>query len=244
MSEEDRAQRLRDEAMLVQTSEPRRALDLLWTAVQQYPRTSTVRDRIIDDIIATARYAGFWDDATRACALAERVKPDFREHYSAEAKACMLDKEGRHIDATEVRLIKASGWYGDLLRFGDEFARLGAHDRAWRVYNQAIAVASKDGVSPHTVRQAMARLLLKEEKPGRAVEVLISGISEAHMIKGKVPKNLAVDLRKALRAAGFDLRSEQFCGIDQEIIRVCETDGLRQALMCFQARLEELRSLK
>jgi hypothetical protein len=38
--------------------------------------------------------------------------------------------------------------YGDLRRSGYEFARLGAHDRAWRVCNRTVEAAVRDGQSP------------------------------------------------------------------------------------------------
>lgn len=243
MSRGENAFQLRQEAMWIQTEDPRMALDLLWAVAKKYPNSSTVRDYVVDDLIMTARLGAFWDDAIEACAVAQKAKPSFREHYVLEAQAFQLDKEGRHVEATEVRLKGSGGWYGDLRYFGDEFARLGAHDRAWRVYNQAAEAAVKDRQSPHSVRQAMAKLLLKEDKPDRAVEMIITGIYEAQKVTGKVPKSLLTDLRKALRAAGFNLRAEQYRGLADEIASVCTEKGKRHALKLFQAQNAQLKAL-
>lgn len=223
--------------------DPRKALDLLWTVARTYPDTSTVTNYVLNDLISKARLAASWDEAIEACVLAQKLRPDLRESYAIQAQAFQLDKEGWHVEATEVRLKGASGWYGDLRRFGDEFARLGAHDRAWRVYNQAAEAAVKDGQSPHSVRQAMAKLLLQEDTPDGAVEVILTGIYEAQKMTGKVPKSLLTDLRKALRVAGFNLRAEQYRGLADEIASVCTEKGKRHALKLFQAQKAELKAL-
>jgi hypothetical protein len=59
---------------------------------------------------------------------------------------------------------------------------------------------------------------------------------------GKVPRSLLTDLGKALRAAGFNLRAEQFRGLADEIAGVCK--GAALALKRFEEREAEMKALK
>jgi hypothetical protein len=109
MSQDDMANELREEAMRIRASEPRNALDLLWEAARKHPDTSTVVNLVIDDLIYTSWLGSFWDDAIEACTLAQKVRPHLRERYALKAQAFQLDKEGRHVEATEMRL-KGAVW--------------------------------------------------------------------------------------------------------------------------------------
>lgn len=185
---------------------------------------------------------GFWDEAIEACALAQKLKPEHQEAYVLEARACGLDKEGKHVEATELRFVKETlhgKWYGTLRYFGERFAELGAHDRAWSLYNEAAGLAVKEGHSPHSVRQKMAKLLLKEGKPHTAVEILVDGICEAEQFADSLPKALVSDLRKMLKASGINLRLKRFHGLVDEIIAACKTKGRQTAIGIFYDHLEK-----
>ena len=124
-----------------------------------------------------------------------------------EAEACRLDKTGKSIEATEIRYKKDTlfgEWFGTVRDYGTKFAQLGANDRAWGLYNKAIVLAAKDNQSPHTVREAMATLLLSENKPTQAAELILVGIEEAEKYSKKgAPKSLTSFLKKILRVLGI-----------------------------------------
>ena len=243
MREEKKAERLRERALQVSDSEPRKALDLLVEATRKYPHTRVVTNTVVNDIIDIAEPNGFWDEAIAACVLAQKSKPDYRQDYALLERAFRLDKEGCHVEATEARLEQANQrvvWFGTLRYYGDKFTELGAHDRAWRLYNQAVVMALREKESPHMVRQSMARLLLKENRPGGAVEMMIAGICEIQELEDRVPQTLVTDLRKALRATGFNLRKARFRGVADEIVTACKNEGQRYAIELFHKRREEI----
>jgi len=233
MSKDDSAYKLFERASNIQFSAPREALDILWEAVKLYPNTSTVTNYVLDSIIRIAEINKYWDEAIEACSIAQRLKHDYRKSYELESQACYLDKEGKRIEALEVRLKKETlhgKWYGTYRDFGDQFVNLGANDRAWRLYNEATTLAVKNGISPHTVRQSMANLLISEGKPNAAVEMLIIGISEAEQLNKKgVPKSLITALRKSLKAAG--VKDLSFAN---ELAGICEAKGQDQAISIFR----------
>jgi uncharacterized protein with von Willebrand factor type A (vWA) domain len=245
MSNDDKANELRGKAMQVQSTNPRKALDLLVAITEEYSDTWTVANLVLDDIIGIARSNAFWDEAIEACSLAQNLKPSYREDYALEQQACQLDQQGDHLAATEVRLRKDTRrgkWSGTLGHYGDQFAQLGEHDKAWRLYNEAAILAIKEGRGSHSVRQKMAELLLKEDKPRTAVELLITGVHEAEQFGGKIPSTLVRALKKALRASGFNLRSAAFRGLADDLITICRTEGERPAADRFYQLADDLEA--
>ena len=62
MEEEHAVDKLRKEALQIQLTEPRKALELLMDAAKIYPGAWAVANLILDDIIGIGRANGFWDD--------------------------------------------------------------------------------------------------------------------------------------------------------------------------------------
>lgn len=238
MWDDHRAESLYAEAseILAADTDPRKGLDLLWELVSKYPNTHTVQNLALDDIIQHSELHGFWDDAVESCLVAARLKPGYADQYRAKAQACRLSGEGRYVEALEVRFkaeTKNHIWHGSVHRFADEFAHLGARDRAWELYNSAIALAVVDGDSPHRIRQSMANLLLKENKPSTAVEILIEGVCEAEQLApAGAPKSMTTSIRKGLRAAGLKER-----GLAQKIVSACKAEGKERAVQILRERV-------
>ena len=194
MSQENEAADLRVKALESAYSEPEKGLKALWQIVRRYPDTWTAKNLVADDIIDVARVNQLWDEVISACAQAKELKPDYAKSYSLEAEAALLMKQGRQIEALEIYLKQETlhgTWFGTLRNFGIKFAELGAHDRAWALFNQAVVCAANEGKSPDSVRQPMARLLIKEGRTASAVEMLLVGYWEAYKLEKKgAPKSM------------------------------------------------------
>jgi len=237
MSREDDAQLLRNRAMEVQFSDPGESLRILKEVIHKYPDTSTVTDNAVADIVSVCVVNRMWDEAIASCAIAQTIRPDHAEHYQLEADACRLMKEGREVEATELRLRKDTlygQWFGTIRDYGDKFHTLGANDRAWRLYNEAARLAVSQRESPHTVRESMARFLLDENKPATAAEILITGMCEAsRWAKRGIPKSLITLLKKALRLC----RITDTPTFDT-ILEACKSDRHDQAISAFRIAKE------
>jgi len=245
MNNDDKANELREKAMQMQSTNPREALDLLIAITEKYTDTWTVANLVLDDIIGIARSNAFWNEAIAACSLAQSLKPGYREDYALEQEACQLDQMGNHLAATEVRLRKDTRrgkWSGTLSYYADLFVHLEDHDRAWSLLDEAALLAIKEGRGSHSVRQKMADLLLKEGKSRTAVELLMTGVSEAERFGGKIPNTLVTALRKALRASGFNLRSTAFRGLADELITICRTESKQSAIDRFYKLADDLEA--
>jgi len=226
---EQKATVLFDQALNLEFSEPLEALELLKQVVRDYPGTLTVNNYVLDSIIRIAVSNALWDEAIEGCNVAQSLKPEFKASYSLEAEACRLDKMGKRVEATEIRYKKDTlfgEWFGTVRDYGTKFAQLGANDEAWGLYNKAIVLSVKDNQSPHTVREAMAALLLSENKPIQAAELILLGIEEAEKYAKKgMPKSLSSFLRKNLRVLGIKdaVRAE-------ELVNECKTRGKDKAV--------------
>lgn len=219
---ERKATALFDQALDLEFSEPLRALNLLKQAVRDYPQTLTVNNYVLDSIIRIAISNNLWDEAIEVCNLAQKLKPEYRDSYSLEAEACRLDKEGKRIEATEIRYKKDTffgEWFGTVRNYGNKFAQLGDNDKAWAFYNKAVILAAKDNQSSHTVREAMAALLLSENESIQAAELILVGIEDAEKYSKKgAPKSLSTFLRKILRQLGIkDSRKAEELVIEYKI---------------------------
>lgn len=228
------------EALDHEFTDPRLAIEKLWEVVNSFPSDTAVLSVALDALIRISAFNKEWDEAIKACRLAQQSRPEYRKAYSLEEQACVLEKEGKVIEATEVRLKIATlhgKWYGDIREFGDRFAALGKHDRAWRLYNEAVNLAVEQGYSPHSIRQSMAKLLQKEGKFNQAVETLLIGVYEAGQFsKRGVPKSLVKDLCRAFRMAGVKDKKQ----IDP-IISLCLEGKWETAIKEFRRVVHDLR---
>jgi hypothetical protein len=238
MNQEDKISSLRLNALDIQSTDPQKSLELLMALVEEHERSWSVANLVLDDIIGIAKRYGYWDTAILACQKAQVLKPHSKEHYVVEERSCNLDREGKHIEAIEVRAAYArqKGKSSTLDYFADELIKHGAHDKAWHLYNEAITTMAQEGYSTHGIRQSMAKSLLQQDKPDSAVETLITGICEAKDLTGSIPSTLKRDLKKALQMAGFNLHLKQFRGLADEIITICETQGQQSAVDSFYQR--------
>jgi|GEM_PF-5994988 len=238
MGQEDIVKEFRMEAFSLLSTDPRKAIELLMAAARRYEHSLTVANLVLNDIIEIAGRRGFWDEAIWACQKAQELKPIHREAYAVQEKVCRLNKAGEHIEAIEVRMACARkrGDQMALRSCGDKLAQMGEHDRAWRAYNEAASMAMEQGYHLPSVRMSMAELLIKEGKPDAAVEILITGIYEAQKMSGRVPRMVEKDLRKALNAAGINLRLKRFRGFADEVIVACKTRGQQYAIELFHER--------
>jgi hypothetical protein len=233
MSKDDEAFQLRQRAMELQSSDPKEALRILKDIIARYPRTRTVTDLVVDDIITVCTANRMWVQAVEACQTAQTIRPDNAPSYALEAKACRLDQEGRAVDATEARLEKDTlhgRWFGTLRTYGDLFASLGANDRAWALYHEAVSLALAERKSPHATRESMASLLLTEGKPDQAAETLIEGVCEAtRFSRTGAPKSLTASLKRSLEACGIPDQA-----IFTTILKQCESTSAEKATETFR----------
>lgn len=241
MNDDDRARELRDKAMDLEYSDPEKALEILKQAARRYPKTLTVGNLVVDDIIRIAVALGNYDDAIEACKLGEKAKdghPDYQEDYRTEAQALRLEKDQRYVEATEIRFQKSNKYletWGSYWTYGDKFADLGEHDRAWKLYSDAVRMAVKEGQSPHNVRVSMANLLLKEGKTQQAGKMIITGIDEANRFsKTSVPKKMVTQLNKILKSLGVKDKSKAI-----EISELCKAQGHKKAIELFDGVISE-----
>ena len=208
----------------------------------KHGKSWAVANLILDDALRIAKADGFWDEAMAACKRIQRIKPEYGKYYAAESRACRVDKKGKSIEATKERVARdrrpgpgftgsRKDWspcYGALRHYADVFASLGA----WRLYNEAVVAPVRIGQSPHTTRQAMAKLMLKENRPDQAVEVLITGICEAEKwAEKRPPKSIKTEPRRALRASGLNED-----GLAEEIVSACKEQGERYARHLLNSR--------
>jgi hypothetical protein len=100
-------------------------------------------------------------------------------------------------------------------------------------------LAAQEKCGLYQIRQKMATLLLDEGKPNTAVEILISGICEAQRQEGTVPSSLERDLKKALIAAGCNIRLRKHSGIIRDVIATCKVHGERAAVELIHRYLQE-----
>jgi hypothetical protein len=233
MSPEDDAHRLRTRAMEIQSSDPRESLRLLMEVIHKYPDTLEVTNLVVSDIVSVCVNSRMWDEAIASCAIAQTIRPDSAEYYQLEADACRLMKEGREVQATELRLrhdTLSGQWFGTIREYGDKFHALGANDRAWQLYIDATRLAVSQQQSPHTVRESMARMLLDENKPATAVETLITGMCEAsRWAKKGIPKSMIALLKRSLRLC----RMTETPTFDA-ILDACKSDKHDQAISAFR----------
>ena len=247
---DNKANDIRHQALAIEHSNPRKAINLLVEAIKLYRDTWTVANVILDDVIRIGQANGYWDETIFACKMAQELKPEYRKSYSVTEKESCLLKDGRPAEALETRLAydiadfkarKIGFLSPQLHRYGDRFTELGLHDRAWQLYNEAVAQAVAEKLSPHPIRQSMARLLLKENKPQSAVELLIAGICEATRFNTEIPNPLVKDLRKALNTSGLNLRLKSLRDLPEEIIAACKTKGEQSAIEVYHKCLAEIK---
>jgi tetratricopeptide (TPR) repeat protein len=241
MNADDRARELRQEAMDLEYSDPEKAMKILKQVVKDYTNTLTVGNLVVDDIIRIAVAIGNYDDAIEACTLGVKAKdghPNYQEDYRMEAQALKFEKEQRYVEATEIRFQKSIKYletWGSYWTYGDKFADLGELDRAWKLYNDAVRMAVKEGQSPHNVRVSMANLLLKENKTEQAGKMIITGIDEANRFsKTGVPKKMITQLNKILKSLGVKDRSKS-----AEISELCKAQGSDKAIEIFEKVITE-----
>ncbi len=247
MDDETKATQLRLKALMLERTNPGEGLAKLKQVVKGFPKSSTVGHLVLDDIIRIAPESGSWRDAIEACARGQKLRPDRADDFAAEAEACELDKQGKHIEATEVRLKSATrqGERGTILRqYGDAFARLGAGDRAGELYKRGLELTAQEQAPTHAFRQRMADLLIEEEKPREAVEMLITGVRESADQSDEIPRVLVVAMRKCLKAIGFDKESGERNELADDLVALCRDKGEKQALERFSQAAEGLKTDK
>jgi tetratricopeptide (TPR) repeat protein len=243
MSKEEITESQRNKALSLEKSNAREAMNLLINIINNYGDTWAVANLVLDDVIRIGKANGFLDEAIFACQKAQIIKSEYKSHYKIEERACQLEKNGDIFNATELRYRRdiepgpffrgsREDWiphYTTLRYYGNVFADLNAHDKAWKIYNEAVINAAGIGESPHTIRQVMAKLLLKENKPANAVEILIAGICEAERWAPKgSPKSLIADLKRALKASGIENQQAA-----EEIFFACKKHGQQYATDLF-----------
>jgi len=132
----------------------KQAMSLLMRVAEQNPNSWTVQNLICDDILRIGKQNGYWDEVVLFCrqqAEHRRSDPEGFEYFTVEGRAGILDKEARHIEAIELRADYARKWplpYGGRMEaYADKLVELGAHDQAWRLCNEAVALTLREGVS-------------------------------------------------------------------------------------------------
>jgi hypothetical protein len=137
MTSETSIDKAREKAWAMEgDNKPKQALNLLMQIAERNPDSWTVQNLILDDIIRIGKQYGYWDEAITACRKrAEEWRFDTRqyEHFVTEEQACILDKDGRYVEATELRANYERQWGSDsrtLLVHAQRFLELEARDKA------------------------------------------------------------------------------------------------------------------
>jgi hypothetical protein len=167
MRDDPKADKLHAKTQEYEYSDPLKAIQLLKEIVRDYKDSYTVSNYVISDILRISISNQYWDEAIGICMIAQELYPDMKKWYAMEIKACQLEQKNKFIEAIEVRFEQDSmrGKYSYFNRvYGDKLLKLGAHDKAWKLYNDGIILASKERISSHQIRQSMAKLLFKEKK--------------------------------------------------------------------------------
>lgn len=230
------AARLRTEALEAEKHNPEKAIALLREAVDCYPQEWTTINLIIDDLIRVASKNEQWTDAILAARKAQQLKNTCKESYAVTEKALRLQQQGRFVDAVDVHVEyaqKRGANHNELVHWANTYADLDENDKAWSLFNQAVASASKISKSPHTVYQQMAQFLLRKNRPNNAVEILIDAIEQAERLnRSGAPKSLTSDLKRALKAAGIEDSDAAY-----KIAADCTTNGSNEAKQLFYSLL-------
>ena len=170
-----------------------------------------------------------WDLAIITCKKAIIHIPEDKKYWELDLEACNLSKNNKPYEALEIWLKRYTLNYRDsytLHSYANKFAEIGAHDRAWGLYNEATGLAWSEGRSLHLIRESMADLLFKENKPFSAAENLIIGIEEAEKLNNNgTPKSTMTKLKKALKMAGF---SEPL--LADQLYMICKKQGHEKAI--------------
>ena len=247
MDDEKKATQLRLKALMLERTNPGEGLEKLKQIAKEYRKSWTVGHLVLDDIIRIARESEKWDDAIEACVLGQELRPDRADGFAAEVEACELDRQGKHIEAAEVRLastIKQGEKSRTLSWSGATFARLGARDRAMELFSRAIELAKQEQAATHPIRRKMADILIAEGKPREAVETLLTTVRETYDQNDEVPKVLVVAMRKGLQAVGFDRESGERNELADELIALCWDENKEEALERFSKAVEGLDAKK
>lgn len=238
MGREDEVMEMISAARDIEDDEPRRAIDKLRAIAEKYPDPGATW--VPDEIIRIAEANEWWEEAAQAAERGAELKPSYREDYAASARAYRLREEGKDYEALEVLLEQRGARAPVTARgyryFAGEFAKIGAHDRAWRLYNQAIGKAGANKGVTHRIRRDMTDLLLKEDRPNQAVEMMITAFHEVGLLMDEdPPKVVEKYLRKALRAAGFNLHLQEHRDLPDRLIETCRSQGREAAIELFYA---------
>jgi len=253
--EEREIETLRSEGLRLSASDPGKAAHLLLEIVRRYEDTHMVANAIAGEALNCAIDGAEWDVAIEVCQRMRKRKHSYAQYFFDEERACRLDKQGQHIQALELRFSRGvgslqpadAGEYAahasGLCHYGDRFADIGAHDRAWRLYSDALESAWQARPrQTHLIRLSQLKLLLKEDKPQNGVEMMLLAINESQMLNRNVPKTLVTGLRKALRASGFNLRKKENRGLVEELVSISSRrSGDKRAVQLFHDRLKELQ---
>lgn len=238
-SRDDRAMALRSEAIELEDSDPAKAVQIYLRIADEYPDTWTFHNLVLDDMTRLAEANGrWWEETIKAIEVGINHRPS--DVHETRLRRARLKSEGKYFEALESefenvvsRVDDANTYWG----YGRQFAQLDdprAHDRAWGLYNKAVGLSAKEGRSPHSIRRDMAAMLMDEDKPSNAVQMLILSISEAKMFGESWPKVLERELRKAMRADGINLRLSSYRELPKAIIEAAEKQGYEAAVALYQ----------
>jgi tetratricopeptide (TPR) repeat protein len=229
MDNENKVIEIIHEADKFERSDPKKALQILREAVNKYKSTFSVHNYVIPSIFRICVTNQYWDDAIDTCKVARVLYPDESEYWQLDMESCEYKKKGEPIKALETSLKRDSlrGKFSYVFHhYGSEFAKLGARDRAWQLYNQAILLTATEKTSPHLIRESMADFLLAENKPFSAAEILIFGINEAEKYnKNGTPKTTISKLSKSLKKAGL-----KDPDLPNKLFEICKKQGKQKAL--------------
>ncbi len=163
-------------------------------------------------------------DGCRCQAIVEKGN-SLKEEVESE----YLDSVGKHVEAAEIRYQRALKSFGKsslvMMSHGRDFMRIGANKRAWELFAEGIKLSEANHESPHHIREAMADLLLSENKIEQATGFLMLGIEEAEKLNQKgAPKSILNSLKKTVKLLGVKDKSSL-----DEIIATCKSQGAKKS---------------
>lgn len=219
-------------AMEIYSNNPLESLKLLKEIADEYPDTFTVHNYVIPNILILAQSHELWNEAIAICEKAIIFYPSSKSWWETEKKAIEFDKLGKKLDGLEIRFSRDPKYSSAYVRYGNRFLELGANDRAWGVFNEAIGLAAKEHSSPHNIRQAMAKMVYKEKKYVDAMVLILKAICEAwECNKQIIPQSLISDLKKYQKANGLTDN-----GFFEDVINICKSNGFEKANLFFHTK--------
>jgi tetratricopeptide (TPR) repeat protein len=216
----------------LKTKDSRNTLGSLVTLARENPKSWTVSNLIVDDIINIASSLEDWKAAAWAANLA--IKLDrYPEHFRIQERYYQQRSKGLHAQAIQYLLeqeLKNQPHKGlAYFNAGKRYSEIGDADMAWKCFNNSVTHSLSEGTRTDDVRREMSNLLIAHGRPKQAVMLLLQAIVEADSHPSSAPKSLEKLLRQAITEAGINLRKAAHRQFPSMLLDRLRNKGLAEA---------------